>query len=261
MLSFTASSSNQAQATLRLVQLTDLHLLTDAKAKYRDIYPQVNFLQTLALAQQLKPDYLVLTGDLAEDEQETTYAWLHEQLNLSGLKWLWLAGNHDNAQFMRQFAPTNFYIEELHWLLVGLNSQLFGATQGYLTAEQLELVERALAQPKPVYFALHHHPITVGSTWKDELGLTNATQFNQLLQATRPKTAIISFGHIHQEFYAQQGHLTYLGCPATSVEFTARSNTFSLTPQALPRLRLLRLSPEGKFSTRVLPQVTNYSQR
>ena len=95
--------------TFRLVQMTDLHLLADPQALYRGKATRTSFLEALKLACHLKPDLLLLTGDLAEDEQPATYQWLYQQLEASGLTWQWLPGNHDQPALMNELKPSDFY--------------------------------------------------------------------------------------------------------------------------------------------------------
>lgn len=239
------------QQTFRLVQLTDLHLLADPKARYRGEDTCASFLAGLKLATRLKPDLLLLTGDLAEDEQMATYQWLYQQLENTGLKWQWLPGNHDQPQLMSSFSDTDFYQQTKYWQILGLNSHLPNKTQGRLDTQQLTKLKFALNNPKPLLIALHHPPVKVGSQWKDTLGLENSAEFWQLLQ-NHQQTRLVVFGHIHQAFSSKKYHSLNLATPATAIQFTANSNDFAIDNSAQPALRLIRLKPAGKFSTRLI---------
>ncbi|GLR64226.1 metallophosphoesterase [Marinospirillum insulare] len=243
---------NQKQPnTFRLVQLTDLHLLAGPKEKYRGKNTRASFLKSLKLAGRLNPDLLLLTGDLAEDQQEATYTWLYQQLEASGLAWQWLAGNHDQPAVMAKFSPVNFHQQTQDWQLLGLNSHLAGATQGRLDKQQLRLIEQALNNPKPLLIALHHPPVEVGSQWKDALALQNAEDFWELLK-DQPQAKLVVFGHVHQAFSCYKHHSLNLATPATSIQFTANTNKFSVNASAPAALRLIRLKPEGQFSSRLI---------
>lgn len=235
----------------RVVQLTDLHLLADPCADYRGKNTRANFLAVLKLAKRLQPDLLLLTGDLAEDEQHTTYQWLQQQLKNSGLNWQWLPGNHDNPALMAHFKPTDFYQKTQHWQLLGLNSHWPNHTQGQLNAQQLERIQQALTNPKPLLIALHHPPVAVGSLWKDSLALHNTAEFWALLK-DQQQAKLVLFGHVHQAFSGKHHHSQTLATPATSIEFTADSDQFSISPSSQPGLRFIRLQTAGRFSSRVL---------
>ena len=235
----------------RLVQLTDLHLLADPKASYRGKDTRANFLEGLALAKRLKPDLLILTGDLAEDEQLVTYQWLYQQLEASGLAWQWLAGNHDQPELMNGFKQSDFYQQTENWQVLGLNSHLPNATQGRLAASQLVRLKQALNNHKPLLIALHHPPVAVGSEWKDALALQNADEFWAILK-DQPQAKLVVFGHVHQAFSQPKYHSLNLATPATSAQFTANANRFEINLTALPALRLIRLKATGVYSTRLI---------
>lgn len=241
----------QKTNVFRLVQLTDLHLLDDPNACYRGKNTRANFLAALKLAKRLQPDLVLLTGDLAEDEQLATYQWLHQQLENSGLNWQWLAGNHDNPALMASFQPADFYQQTDHWQLLGLNSHWPNNTQGRLDAQQLERLKTALTNPKPLLIALHHPPVPVGSQWKDSLALHKAAEFWALLK-DKQQAKLVIFGHVHQAFSGKHHHSQTLATPATSIEFTANSDQFAINPTSQVGLRLIRLKAAGRFSSRVL---------
>lgn len=240
-------------ACFKLIQLTDLHLLADPAASYRQVDTRRNFLAALRLSQTLQPDLLLLTGDLAEDEQLTTYQWLYQQLQASQLNWQWLPGNHDNPDLMRSLRADTFYLETSHWQILGLNSHVAQLTAGRLSAVELQGLRQALTQPKPLLLALHHHPVAVGSTWKDSIGLENAAEFWQLL-AGKPQVKLVIFGHVHQEFSGYHQQVRVLATPATSIEFTPLSAEFSLGA-ATPALRQICLLPDANHTTQVISAV------
>ncbi|NLW04692.1 MAG: hypothetical protein GX029_05630 [Pseudomonadaceae bacterium] len=237
--------------TFRLVQLTDLHLLANPETNYRGENTATRFLAGLAIAKRLNPDLLLLTGDLAEDEQLATYQWLYQQLEKSGLAWQWLPGNHDQPKLMAGLRPTDFYQLTEHWQLLGLNSHLPKATQGRLAKAQLEKLKLALSNPKPLLIALHHPPIAVNSHWKDALALENAAEFWSLLE-DKNHAKLVVFGHVHQAFSCHKYHSHTLATPATAIQFTANSHSFTIDNSALPAVRLIRLKPAGRYSTRLI---------
>lgn len=235
----------------RLIQLTDLHLLADPKANYRGVNTRAHFLAALKEAKQLKPNLLILTGDLAEDELPATYQWLYQQLEKSGLTWQWLPGNHDQPALMASFSPTDFYLQTPDWQILGLNSHLPEATQGKLDTQQLARLKEALNNPKPLLITLHHPPLPVGSQWKDKLALENSNEFWRLL-TDQPQAKLVVFGHVHQAFSQTKHHSLNLATPATSVQFTANSEEFAIDLSAQPAIRLIKLKPAGLYSTRLI---------
>ncbi|WP_114417490.1 metallophosphoesterase [Marinospirillum perlucidum] len=232
----------------RLVQLTDLHLLADDQALFKGVDSRRQFLQGLDLATSLAPDYLLLTGDLAQDEKAETYQWLVEQLQASGLKWLWLPGNHDAPELMQNWAEPGFWQQGPIWQLLGLDSRQPGKASGYLPEAQLLRLDQALMQPRPLLLALHHHPLAVGSRWMDAIALENADAFWQRLQLARSPVVVVC-GHVHQtQTWQHQGVKVY-STPSTALQFAPGKDEFMLDYQAAAGLRCLDLYADGQCRT------------
>lgn len=236
---------------LRVVQMTDLHLLADPEARFKGEDTRRRFLQALALTQQLAPDLLILTGDLAQDEAQDTYAWLHKQLQNSGLQWFWLPGNHDRPELMQGFAPPVFYHQTPHWQLLGLNTRLPGRPEGQLSETELERLQQALRCNKPLLLAMHHHPLQVNSRWMDAIALRNSETFWQLVDKNTVLKLLLC-GHVHQPLSRKHQGVQVLASPATALQFTPLRNEFSINNKALPAIRLVRLLTDGVFSSRLL---------
>lgn len=235
----------------RLVQLTDLHLLADPEALFKGAYTRQRFLTALQKAKELEPDLLVLTGDLAQDEALPTYQWLAAQLNASQMTWQWLPGNHDAPDLMARWSPPTFAGELAGWQLLGLNSRQPESAAGWLDATELERLEQAVQQQRPLVIALHHHPLAVGSAWMDALALQNSDAFWQRLQAAQQPVVVIC-GHVHQQQHWQQQQVAVFSTPATAIQFAPHKETFELDLESPPALRWLDLSSKGHYATDVI---------
>ena len=236
---------------LRLLQLTDLHLLADPEARFKGVDTRAHLLRALQVAKRLAPDSILLTGDLAQDEQLGSYQWLVEQLQTTGLTWQWLPGNHDDPELMARFAPAVFYQQLQGWQLLGLNTRWPGQAAGYLPEAELQRLDQALAVKQPLLIALHHHPLAVGSRWMDAIALRNTAEFWQRLQGFQQSLVMIC-GHVHQEQDWQHQGATVYSTPATALQFTAKSDVFQLDEEAAPGLRWMDLYPSGQWKTGVV---------
>ncbi|MBE0505941.1 MAG: metallophosphoesterase [Marinospirillum sp.] len=236
---------------LRVVQMTDLHLLSDPAARFKGEDTRSRFLQALALTKRLAPDLLILTGDLAQDEAQDTYLWLYQQLQNSGIQWFWLPGNHDRPELMQLFAPPVFYHQTPHWQLLGLNTRLPGRPEGELSETELQRLQQALVCNKPLLLAMHHHPLQVKSRWMDAIALQNTDALWQLVDKNTVLKLLLC-GHVHQPLSRWHQGVQVLASPATALQFTPLQNEFSINNKALPAIRLVRLLPGGVFSSRLL---------
>ncbi|MCT6698876.1 metallophosphoesterase [Rheinheimera sp. 4Y26] len=236
------------QATYRLLQLSDCHLLADKQGEYQHIQPYQHLKQLLLRYPATNFDAVILTGDLTQDHSLASYQHLAELLH----NWqqnkatpvFYLPGNHDDPALMTQaFSKAPFYhhswLNLQGWTLGLLNTKgptpagEFDATRRSALALQLNQLST------PVWLFCHHQAAPVGS-FIDTLGLQQPELFWQLL-AQYPQVKGLAHGHCHYAYQrlfhlpqAGDRQLQIVGCPATSVQFkqTADWQTEDLGPQA-----------------------------
>ncbi|MBE9154039.1 metallophosphoesterase [Cyanobium sp. LEGE 06113] len=219
---------------MRVLQLSDLHLLADPGGVYRGRQPLAclthGLRQALAVA-PAPPDLLLLSGDLCQDESLAGYVHLHTSLQFLGLPLALLPGNHDHPQLLRSvlgrhgpIAPA--LVEGPGARLLLLDSHKAGATAGWLGASQLAWLAGVLQQleqalPRPLLVAVHHPPGAIGDPEMDAIGLLDGAALLQLLGQARDLEAVV-FGHIHQHWRGSlpgRPQVPLLGCPSTLCGF------------------------------------------
>lgn len=239
----------------RIVQLSDCHVSADPSVTYRGIDARNHLADLLPAISRWAPDLLLLTGDLAEDEAEPTYAWLAEELGTLGIPMLALPGNHDRADLLgRHFdapPPRGVLARDLDgWRLVLLDSAVPGEVPGRLREEQIESLDEQLeGAPGPALVALHHHPLPVGSPWIDRYPLLDPGPLWSVL--LRRRASAVVWGHIHQAFRAQLEGVLALGCPSSASNSLPGREKFALDGQG-PAARWLELDDAGQIGTGLL---------
>lgn len=243
---------------LQLVQLSDLHLFAQAESDLLGLRTLDSFEAILSdLGQQHpRPDLLLLTGDLSQDETPAAYARIGNLLRPLNTPTYWLPGNHDHLPTMQQAlsTPPLYPDKSIHcgaWRLLLLNSSVPGQVHGHLSATSLAWLEQELqvAAPHPTLIALHHPPFLVNSTWLDKSGLQNSEALFAILDRYN-HIKLVLFGHIHQEFHRQRQGVHYLSTPSTCIQFAPQSSGFALD-EINPGYRCLTLNPDGSFATQV----------
>ncbi len=237
-----------------LLQITDTHLYADTSRGLKGINTQASFQAVLSRAMETVPnaDLLLLTGDLAHDESAEAYKRLKLNIDAVGTPYRAIPGNHDNPQFLYDtLGPANS-VELGNWRVILLNSHLDGAVGGALDKEEWQRLEAELeaASGKHLLVCVHHHPLAIGSSWMDEIGLDQGHRFLDLL-SKRPKTSVVLNGHIHQEFHAKYAGVHIFGSPSTNIQFQANDNTPGYATME-PGFRRLTLHDNGEFETEVL---------
>ncbi|WP_448571862.1 phosphodiesterase [Trichothermofontia sp.] len=242
---------------MRVVQLTDTHLLADAHALQKGIATTASLQRVLAhlQAHPPRPDLLLLTGDLSQDESPQSYDRLVDLLTPLQVPSYWIPGNHDHPATMQRCcdrAPlrSGKALQQAGWQLLLLDSSQPGEVGGYFSAATLDWLTQQLdTSPLPTLIALHHPPCSVQAAWADAIGLSNSDAFLARIRPHR-QVRLVIFGHIHQEFQTQIQGITFLAAPSTCHQFKPQVATFALDDRP-PGYRWFDLSPDGTWVTGV----------
>lgn len=247
--------------SVRLVQLTDLHLYRDRDSAMAGVRTWETFEAVLALVRERYADfdYLVLTGDLAQDEARETYVMLRETLGDWLARCRLIPGNHDDPGHLRAVFPElfanssgslNFALSRGGWHIAGLDSQIVGEVNGRVGAAQLQwLGEQLATEPEaPALLFIHHPPVPIDVAWLDSLGLNETGQLLSLV-AGSAQVKLICAGHVHQAWQGRIGDAQIHTTPSTCVQFGTRAEKSFDTLSA--GYRTVALEADGSFSTEV----------
>jgi Icc protein len=223
---------------MRLLQLSDLHLLADPNGLCRGRRPLLHLRHGLEqVLMQLRrqgavPDLLLFSGDLCQDESWMGYVHLrdvlHHQLRELALPLAFLPGNHDHATLLSAalgrhgvIAPALLQRSEVDLLL--LDSHRPGAVAGWLGERQLGWVQRVLDERcrRPLVVVVHHPPLPIGDPDLDAIALRDSAALLELLQPQADLQAVL-FGHVHQHWQGalpDRPEVIVLGCPSTLCGF------------------------------------------
>lgn len=230
---------------MRLVQITDAHLYADKQARSRAAVPWWQLQQVVAAVAAERPDIVVFSGDVSQDESAASYQLACQAMASLGCPWFWIPGNHDQPELMMAEHPLVDDVDMQRWRLLLLNTQVVGQPYGELGSQRLAaLAERLEQDDRPTLVAMHHPPVDVGAAWMDAIGLQDRDAFWQLLSAY-PQVKIVLFGHAHQA-YAQQhrvgeADVSVYGCPAMADQFMPGAESFAIDEASRPGYRVIDL--------------------
>ena len=249
-----------------ILQLTDLHLLSDPVGELKGVRTRelvegvMCYLRREQQAGRLHFDHLVITGDLAHDEQRETYVVLREMLGDWVSRCHLIPGNHDSRQYLREIFPAlwpeddgwrTFSFEVGGWRLIGLDSHVPGEVSGHVDEAQLVWLRRQFAEhsDQPAIVFLHHPPFSVESSWLDRIGVANAEEVLAAICSSQQVRAI-ACGHVHQAFESEFHGVRLLTTPAASLQFKPHTEELQLDDIG-PGFRKLSLESSG-FSSEVI---------
>lgn len=244
---------------VRLVQLTDPHLFTQADKRMRGLNTRDSFVRILDCASAFirKADAILLTGDIAQDELGSTYEVVREFLTPLDKPVLCIPGNHDNPVEMshrldsKPFHYLGTYTAG-NWEVVLLDSHLAGSAGGTLGEDELERLHGICTNSRAEHLllAIHHHPVAINSQWLDTVGLADAASFRRVLSHSNKVRGVV-FGHVHQARTSVQERVWYGSCPSTCSQFTPGSDDFSIDSRP-PGFRWIELFQDGAIRSEVI---------
>lgn len=202
-----------ATTDLTFIHLTDLHLTATVDTHINGQYPVHKLRQILERirAMEIKPAFLLITGDLVNDGQATEYQMLNamlRELQSFGVPVLLGMGNHDARNPFRQVVlgeqvvdeqQPYYYSTEIAGVnVIVLDSQIPNEVPGRLDDEQLDWLANELTKPVRVghLIALHHPPVSSTVALLDTMVLTNPADLAAVV-ATHDNVLGILSGHIH----------------------------------------------------------------
>jgi 3',5'-cyclic-AMP phosphodiesterase len=225
--------ADQQLKRMRLLQLSDPHLLADPAASYRGRRPFPLLAEALRQGAALDPPphLLLISGDLCQDESWAGYVHLRQLLETWPTPVALLSGNHDHPQLLRAalgrravLAPALLDLGGCRLAL--LDSHQAGRDGGALGQRQLQWLAAALQRgaegpPRPLLVTVHHPPVPIGDPGMDAIALDDG---DALLALLRPIPSLLGllFGHVHQHWRGElpgRPGLPLLGCPSTLCGF------------------------------------------
>ena len=242
---------------ITVVQLSDPHLFGDDGQESMYGLNTLHCLRSVVAEVAQQPfDLGLLTGDVSQDLSRDAYHSLREVLRPLQAPIYVIPGNHDNLPLMiEEFQEGNISCTKEvvvgQWQILLLNTQVEGEVGGSLSKDELNWLEQRLVRGMAPYamVCIHHHPVTMGSKWLDQIGLENSNELFEVL-ASHPKVKALLWGHVHQEFDESRAGVRLLSCPSTCIQFKPHSDKFELDLLP-PGYRVLRLYDDGTLETEV----------
>ena len=227
-----------------LAQFSDTHvcrsgeLLNNGINSNRRLEKAIEYL----LNHSIRPDAVIVTGDLVQEGFDEEYAQLKTFLDpvIKRFPVYLCLGNHDShASFYRHFSEypgiagsqglenwkkgrmtdlaVSYSVELFNSKLVVLDSLQNGSARGLLVGSQLKNISNLSKdiENQNNILAIHHPPISSGNATMDTICLENPETLEKLLNLF-PTFSLILSGHIHRTIISRFAGCTVCICPSTA---------------------------------------------
>lgn len=212
---------------LLIAQISDLHIKRPGELAYGRVDTATALMLCVASLNQFKPapDFVVISGDLADTPLVEEYDHLAQLLEALILPFAAVPGNHDSREMVRAVFPTAGYafpsgaldqkIEVGELDLVLLDSSVGGKAHGLLEAKTLQWLDATLSSSvdRPALLFLHHPPLATGISHMDSQNLHNASELAPIIQR-HPRARLVACGHVHRATLSMFAGIPCTICPA-----------------------------------------------
>jgi Icc protein len=161
---------------IHIAQISDLHIKPPGALAYGRVDTAKALERCVATLNEFTPapDFVVISGDLADTPAVEEYRHLKRLLAPLKLPFAGIPGNHDSRDMMRAAFPDSAYafssgplnqkVETGDLDLVLLDSSVAGKPHGELDAATLQWLDATLAShaDRPALLFLHHPPFVAG---------------------------------------------------------------------------------------------------
>ena len=255
---------------VRIAQISDLHIKPPGSLAYGRVDTGKALERCVVALNEFQPapDFVVISGDLADTPTVEEYQYLKRLLAPLKLPFAGIPGNHDSRELMRAAFPSASYafasgplnqrIEAGELDLLLLDSSVHGKPHGELESSTLSWLDEALASSsnRPALVFLHHPPFKAGIWHMDRQNLFNVSEFEAVIRR-HPHVQLIATGHIHRAALTMFAGVPTTICPAPNhaVDLDLaelRAPSFKVEP---PAFHLHTWFPGEGFGTVVTHQV------
>lgn len=213
------------QPSSKILHLSDLHLIPGEALLYgsADADSSLKHLLLELKSSSLRPDTIVVTGDVADEGEIEAYIKARSILDpfadALGINILWVMGNHDNRLAMRESLPIPItFGDEIDYMrilpdgtqMIILDTSVPGAHYGDLRDSQLEWLDKTLSVSgeQGSIIAMHHPPLPSNQGLAETTELRRQAEFAEVLKGKNVRTILA--GHMHYSCFG-----TFAGIPVS----------------------------------------------
>ena len=214
---------------MRIAQITDMHVRRKGDLLHHMIHTGRELRRAVAAINALRPlpAFVVATGDLVDRGKRKEYRRLRAILDELAMPFHVIAGNHDDADALREeFAghaylprsgPLHYVVESRPVRLIALDTTRGRKPGGGLDDARLQWLDDRLleAAATPTIVAMHHPPFDTGIGAVDREPLRGRDALRSVI-ASHPQVVRMIAGHVHRACDVPFGGTVASSAPSTA---------------------------------------------
>lgn len=209
-----------------IAQLSDIHADgSDERLQRLDA--------VLSWLRPLRPDALIVSGDLAEAEHQRSYREVRQRLESVGAPFYVVPGNVDDHRLMLEAfgdrygwtseRPLNVTGPVGELRVIGLDVTVAGAHHGDARPVLPWLAHELDAGGPPALIFQHQHPFLSGIDGKDRNKCHGGDELARVIEEAQGEVIGLTCGHVHRPMFTR-----FANRPATMAPSVARANRLRL---------------------------------
>ena len=233
---------------MKIIQITDQHVGT-AEEQPHGVDVRRNFQRLCRRIDVLRPDHLVITGDLClENGDPEIYQWIKETVDQLEIPYEVLSGNHDDPCLLADVfgVTTDLKEQELYYCRTweGECFLFLDTTPGSLSRRQLDWVEKHVrsGEGRCRILFMHHPPVIAGVPHMDSNYPLQAScrEALEVIFANAMEPVRVFCGHYHHARTIEASYGTVFISPSSYVQINPYSVEFELE-HTVPGFRMIEL--------------------
>lgn len=237
---------------IKILQITDTHLDEKPTTHGHNVYEKLS----LVLQQTIEKenfDLIVFSGDISDKGSVKAYQWLAKKTQDYQEKIIWMPGNHDDINQMKEALklPYRVEIEEnklnYHINLAGVNILCLDTSEKYLSEAQINWLIQATDENTIIF--IHHPPMLCNSPFMDNNYCLENWQFlTKKLTAIPNKNFRFFCGHYHQDSYYFLKNIHIFLTPSTMFQIDRHQPHFQIHHHQ-SGYRIIQISEDTSLKT------------
>lgn len=239
---------------MKLAFITDMHLGAEGENP-QGVDVRQNFLKALDFVAGMKPNCLVLGGDICNGTGDrATYEWVKKQVDQLPVPCYIVSGNHDDSTMLAEVFENTHHLHgsELYYALPldGRPVLFLDSSKGELSTEQWTWLREYLKalRDSNVLIMMHHPPLPADVVFMDQkYPFGQSDDFMEIVREL-PCHVTVVCGHYHVDKVVQRGNLLALLSPSTFYQMQQTTPEFAIDHYQIG-IREINLTSYGTTTT------------